>query len=129
MEENDVLTVAEFRRLFPAFGDGEAVPDGAIEYRFLLASEQCGRTRWGKLWKHGCYLYTAHFLAVSMAEATNGQGSGSGGQVASMSADGLSVSFDNATSSEMGAGFFNATSYGKEFYRLRRIFGAGGVQL
>ncbi len=127
--ENEDLSVSEFRHLFPAFGDGETIPESVIAYRLLLATEQCGRTRWGKLWKHGCYLYTAHFLAVSMAEATNGQGAGSGGQVSSMSADGLSVSFDTSTSAEQGAGFFNATSYGREFWRLRRAFGAGGLQL
>lgn len=123
------LSIERFRLLFPRFADAEAFSDLTIEAYLETAGFLCGKDRWGDLWERGCFLFVAHQLAVSQAEAQNGAQAGSGGLVSSMSADGLSVSLDTATSAENGAGFFNATSYGREYWHLRRMVGAGGIQL
>jgi hypothetical protein len=49
--------------------------------------------------------------------------------VASKSVDGASISYDNATTAQEGAGFWNASIYGRELYQLMQLFGAGARQI
>ena len=57
------------------------------------------------------------------------QSAGGTGIVSSKSVDGASVSFDTSTGAEQGAGFWNQTAYGREYWQLIQMMGAGGVQI
>ncbi|MBX9696911.1 MAG: DUF4054 domain-containing protein [Alphaproteobacteria bacterium] len=47
----------------------------------------------------------------------------------SKSVGGVSVGYDSTAQSEKDAGWWNRTTYGQQFIRLVRIFGAGAIQL
>jgi hypothetical protein len=51
------------------------------------------------------------------------------GIVAGKSAGDVSISYDTGSVLEMNAGHWNYTIYGKRFYRLTQIIGAGPVQV
>lgn len=118
-----IVTVEEFREAFPAFTE-EEFPQAAVHVRLLLAEKFFDKKIWPDedVRKHVAGLYAAHYLTVTK------EGSALGA-VSSKSVDGVSVSYDTGSSSEAGAGFWNATPYGRELYKLFRIFGAGAVQL
>ena len=120
------LKPSDFRAVYPQFADEERYPDAAIQYRLTVAEQQVGVSRWGDMYVHGVFLQVAHHLTIASAVAS---GNRTGGVVASKSGDGLSVSYDNTSSSETGAGFWNSTAYGREYWRLVRIYGMGAVQL
>ena len=119
------LTPDEFRTLFPEF-DAEQFPDARLSIRLDAANHFFASDRWGELRTYAMGLYAAHFLSIA-----GGTGGGAGsttagtGIVASKSVDGASVSYDNSTASEQGAGFWNASRYGRELYQLIRLYGAG----
>lgn len=74
------------------------------------------------------HLLTLEYLAQKQAAA----GAPSGlqtGAVAGKTVGPISISFDNAISSLEGAAEYNLTIYGKMFYRMMMMFGAGPTQL
>lgn len=128
-----ILTVQQFRELFPSFNEDQ-YPDLAVESRIELAELFFSK----KIWKpekvriHAVGLYTAHYLAAYGSASSGGSGKTAGsamGVVSSKSVDGASISYDTGSTVEQGAGFWNSTPYGRELYQLMRVFGAGAVQL
>ena len=115
------LTPDEFRALFPEF-DAEQFPDARLSIRLEAANHFFASDRWGELRKYAMGLYAAHFLSIAGGAGSTTAGTGI---VASKSVDGASVSYDNSTASEQGAGFWNASRYGRELYQLIRLYGAG----
>lgn len=127
------LTVESFRDAFPAFTTA-LYPDAAVASRLALAARFFSAPMWDDpdVRKHVMGLYTAHHLEVLGSKASGGGGSGGGasaGLVSSKSVDGASVSFDTATGSWDGAGFWNLTPYGRELWYLMQVYGAGAIQL
>lgn len=118
------ISVPEFRSRYPAFR-ADVYPDSQVTIRLKLAERFFGG--WcldDDVRAHMTCLYVAHYLAAQAAGASGGLGIVSGKSV-----DGASVSYDTATASEQGAGFWNLTAYGRELYQLMRVFGAGAVQI
>lgn len=79
-------------------------------------------------------LLVAHLLTLEyMAQKQAASGAPSGtqtGVVAGKTVGPISISFDNAiTSLNDGAAEYNLTIYGKMFYRMMMMFGAGPTQL
>lgn len=130
------MTVERFREIFPVFAS-ELYPDGAVAFRLDLADAFFSPALWKPdgVREHVMALYTAHYLAAFGSSAVGGSGKGAAGQatgmgiVSSKSVDGASVSYDTSSTTEEGAGFWNATPYGRELYQLMRVFGAGAIQL
>ncbi|WP_066922895.1 DUF4054 domain-containing protein [Methylobacterium sp. CCH5-D2] len=120
-----------FRALFTEFGDAAIYPDAAIDFWLKQASLQLDPGRWAELLDQGLALYTAHKLVSGRASAKAAAkgGAASVGVVASKSIDKLSVSYDTGAGTIAGAGNWNTTPYGVQFYQLMRMFGAGGAQL
>lgn len=117
------ISVSEFRSRYPNF-TVESYPDAAVSIRLKLAEKFF--EGWDEdVWEHVVCLYVAHYLSShgSSSSAT------AMGIVSGKSVDGASVSYDTGTTAEQGAGFWNATTYGRELYQLMRIFGAGAVQI
>lgn len=129
------LTLEEFLDRFPEFSDKNEYPLSKIEYRLKMAVKFCSNIPFydEDTKKHVQGLHVAHFLAAGGPASASGSGAapgaGSLGVVTGKSVDGASVSYDSTTAAEEGAGFWNATAYGREFWQLMQMFGAGGIQL
>ena len=119
-----MLTVNEFRMRNPSFVD-EKFTEEQVRLRLTLADRFLSESIWSDvvIRDHAIELYAAHFLTMSEREASDA------GLVSSMSADGVSVSYDTTTAAEASAGMWNETVYGRELWSLMRVFGAGAVQL
>lgn len=122
--------LATFREHFPEFS---ATPDGRVSFWLGIAPKLLNAERWDELLDHGIELFVAHHLAIDNANqraAQNGGGVGqNSGPVASKTVDKVSVSYDTGAATLEGAGHWNLTTYGTQFYALFRMMGAGGIQL
>ena len=88
---------------------------------------------WCDLLDTGTEFFIAHNLAMDARNALSASKGGVPGQatgiVASKSVGGVSVSYDTGSGSMAGAGQYNLTTYGQQYYALEQIVGAGGIQL
>lgn len=123
------VTPTTLRALFPEFASTTAYPDASITSWLAVAALQLDPGRWGTLLDFGTTLYACHRIALAARNAKIAQFGGNPGQasgpVSSKSVDKVSESFDTASASEEGAGFWNLTTYGQEYIRLARQVGAG----
>ena len=128
-----MLDVLKFRTDFPEFSDITAFPDAQINFWLSLSEKMLNGSRWGDFLDYGRELFTAHNLALqseSIISSKEGAIPGaSTGVTTSESVDKVSVSYDQNAGLEPGAGHWNLTVYGKQFIRLSRMVGAGGIQL
>ena len=127
------VTNAQFRGDFPEFADTTGYPDAQVNFYLNLAQTRLDATRWSDLWTYGVELYTAHSLALAKMRAATTLGGGAPGAttgvVSSKSVGGVSKSMDLGIVTIEGAGTYNLTSYGSEYYQLMLLIGIGGVQL
>mgnify|MGYP002144695498 CR=1 FL=1 len=83
--------------------------------------------------RFGVGLWVAHHLVIAtknqQAVDFGGQPGQSAGAMTSKSAGGVSAGYDFASVKEEGAGFWNETSYGRQFYRLSQMMGAGPIHV
>lgn len=81
----------------------------------------------------GVNLYVAHELAVNAQNAKIAKAGGTpgtmGGVPNTKTVGSATVGYDSQATSEKDAGYWNLSTYGKQFIRLARIFGAGAIQL
>lgn len=133
-------TTSDFRATFPAFGDRQGYPDAMIQIWLNLAggtatqAASLDASRWQQFWPLGVMLFAAHFIVLNkrdeqVAEAGGVPGNATSGPTASKSVGAASISFDVNSTTEQNAGFWNLTTYGRQFYRLSRMAGMGGVQV
>ena len=130
-------TVQGFRDAFPYF-TVEMFPDSRVEFQLSLARQRLGQEKWGDWWENGCYLFTAHFLTLERvanldASGTGGMSAAAGAVVSSSkSVGGVSKSEGRAGAAATGdiqAGQWNDTIYGRQYWDLLRIVGAGGLHV
>lgn len=126
-------TIAQFRGDFPEFADTAAYPNSQVQMYLNLAELRLDQARWDALWQYGVELYTAHSLALAKqraaAIAAGGVPGGTAGVVTSESVGGVSYSSDVSIVTTPGAGTYNLTSYGSEYWQLVLQIGIGGIQL
>lgn len=128
------VTPSSFRAQFVGYADSSVYPDPMIQAWLVLSVQFVSPDRWGsELVDYGQSLWTAHHLTLQAADAKvaaiGGIAGGGGGILSSKSGGGLSASYDVASVTEQGGGFWNQTSSGREFYRLSQMIGAGPVQI
>jgi len=127
------FTVPGFRSAFPEFASTEKYPDAVILGWAQVATLQVDCRRWKGMTATGINLYVAHEItleAQSIAAAKiDGTPGGQTGVVNTKTVGSVTVGYDTQGATEKDAGYWNLTAYGKQFYRLVRIFGAGVVQL
>lgn len=128
------FTLDDFRAAFPEFGDSSAYPDAMIAaWKAVAERTVANEDRWGELLDFGRQLALAHYLVQArqnVAASFSDKAPGSPQQVAASKTVGsVSVTFDPASTATEDGGHWNATSYGRQFLDLRRLFGAGGLQL
>lgn len=127
-------SVSDFRTAFPQFADTSKFPDPQVTFRLNLAdillSEKVTGT---EMFPYFAELFVAHYMVLWAADsrsmAVGGAGGSTNGVQASKSVDKVSVSYDNGSTLNPDAGFWNNSRYGAEFWQLIMMFGAGGRQL
>lgn len=127
------MDIAEFRDQFPEFADDTVYTDGLIEFWSGIAETFVRKPVWCNSWMFGVKLYTAHEITLAVqnvqSSATGSTPGQQGGVANSKAVGAVNVAYDASTMSEKDAGFWNLTTYGKQFIRLARMFGAGAIQL
>lgn len=127
------FTIATFRSAFTEFQDTSKYPDAMIDVWSALAIEQVNPCRWKSQTDLGVMLYTAHecvLASQNAATANNGGAPGAqSGPANSKTVGTVTVAYDTQQTAEKNAGYWNLTTYGKQFFNLTRKFGAGSVQL
>lgn len=127
------MVIATFRANFPEFASTSVYPDAQITFWATLAEAQVVRNVWCDLWSTGVQLYVAHEITLAaqnvQAAAAGGSPGQSGGIANSKAVGAVNVAYDAATQTEKDAGWWNRTTYGQQFIRLARLFGAGAIQL
>lgn len=122
-----------FRTNFPEFADAVKYPTPMLTFWAGLAERQVPSCIWKDCWIQGVSLYLAHVITIEAqnqrAAASGGVPGTSGGIANSKTVGSVTVGYDTISSAEADAGWWNLTNYGKQFYRLVRIFGAGCIQL
>ncbi len=127
------MDIAQFRLNFPEFASTTAYPDAQVTFWATLAEKQVVQSIWCNTYSYGVQLYVAHELVLArqsfLAAQTGGVPGQSGGIANNKTVGSVSVGYDSTVQSEKDAGWWNMTNYGKQFYRLVQIFGAGCIQL
>lgn len=127
------MDTAQFRTNFPEFADIARYPDGQLNFWATIAEAQVNECRWGTMKPNGVFLYVAHEITLAAqnakAAAVGGVPGQQSGPVNTKTVGSVSVGYDTTAAVEKDAGWWNLTSYGKQFIRLARMFGAGPVQL
>lgn len=125
--------VGAFRTSFPEFASAVAYPDPMIDMWAGLAERQVRLCIWKDSTTLGRSLYVAHQIALAAQDVKAAQIGGSPGATAGIAnaktVGSVTVGYDAASTTEEDAGWWNQTTYGKNFIRLARIFGAGAIQL
>jgi len=128
-----VFDIAKFRVNFPEFNSAEQYSNETITFWGGLGELLVRSSIWKDAWNQGMSLYVAHQLVLAhqntQAAAVGGSPGQQGGIANSKTVGSVTVSYDSTTSNETDAGFWNLTTYGKQFFRLTQIFGAGCIQL
>lgn len=127
------MDVSAFRKEFPEFGDTTVYPTPQIDFWATLAEQQVLACVWKNSRDTGIKLYVAHEITLAAQSAKSAKFGGvpgtQGGIANTKTVGSATVGYDAATTTEKDAGYWNLTTYGKQFIRLARIFGAGALQL
>lgn len=117
------MDIALFRQHFPEFGDIVAYPDASLNFWAGIGEARLPVERWGNLYNHGLELFVAHNITLAAAGTAAG-----GGVTSSKSVGSVSVSYDTGAVAAAGASHYNQTVYGRRFWELARMRGAGVLQ-
>lgn len=134
-----MMDATGFREAFPQF-TAELFPDGRVQFWLTLAGKAMDRDRWDELYDEGVCLYTAHHLTLEAAAGRAKDGTGgmdaAAGPVTSQTKTVGSVSKSESRagaaasgSANLNAGHWNDTTYGKMWWQLAQIVGAGGLHV
>jgi hypothetical protein len=127
------FVVSDFRKAYPEFNDLGKYPDGLITGWATVATAMVNSCFWRSMTALGINLYVAHEITLEVqsqaAANVGGTPGGQSGPVNSKMVGSVTVSYDTAQAVEKDAGHWGLTVYGKQFLRLARTFGAGGIQL
>jgi len=138
----DCSDPATFRSHFPEFADTTVYPDTQVQWYLNLGGAMARQSRWCDLRQMGCELVCAHFLAlrhyallktipsgmvdgVSIPTSVPGLASG---LMQSKSVSKVSVSYNVDVTAIEGAGPWNYTVYGQQYYWWLNIIGAPGFE-
>ena len=132
-----MLTVQGFRESFPQFTE-ELFAEGRVQFYLTLAKKQLDMCRWDELWLEGCFLHAAHHLTLEREankskDGTGGINAAAGAVISTSKAvGGVSKSESRAgaaATANLNAGHWNDTIYGKQYWQLAQLVGAGGLQV
>jgi hypothetical protein len=120
-----------FRQHFPSFVSA-TYPDSQVQFWLDVGSVMCNPGVWGAAQQQGAELICAHFLALGQMAAQGGSAGGvpgmASGLVTNKSVSKVSVGRDVNVTAMEGAGPFNYTTYGQQYYYLMLLAGTGGYE-
>lgn len=124
---------AAFRSEFPEFSSTTVYPDAQLDFWAGVAESMVREVVWKGMFATGVKLYVAHEITLAAQNKKTSTAGGApgtfGGVPTNKTVGSASIGFDASTTTEKDAGWWNLTTYGKQYIRLARIFGAGCVQL
>ena len=127
------MNIDTFRIMYPEFNDVAQYPTAMIMFWSAVAEMTLSSDRWGEMYDHGMSLFVAHHISIAAANKATSASGGTPGQslgvVQSKSVGSVSVSYDTSSSTEMNAGHWNQTIYGRQYIRLARRLGPVLYQL
>lgn len=127
------MDIPAFRTAFPEFQSTVTYPTEMITFWASIAELQVLPQVWRNMVTQGRELYVAHEITLAAQNVKSAAAGGvpgtSGGVPNTKTVGSVSVGYDSQSTSEKDAGYWNLTNYGKQFYRLAMMFGAGAVQL
>ena len=127
------MDAATFRTLYPEFASTSAYPDVVVTRWLGIAARRLTANRWADMLDDGIGLFTAHQLTMARRAALDVQKGSipgtSAGVVSAKAVDKVSMSYDTGAATIDGAGFYNLSAYGTQFWQLARMIGIGGAQL
>lgn len=124
------MDIATFRAALPEFADTTKYPDALISFWLQIAVNRLNPSIWGSSLNLGLLWLTAHLVALAKRNETSGSGAGIPGSASVMSMKQLGpgqIGYNTTLGAIPGAGAYNLTSYGIEYYTLLRIVGFRGV--
>lgn len=130
---NPWVTVAQFRTDFPEFTAAN-FPDATVQRWLDVGGAMVRPERWQDMSPLGSELICAHMLTLFTmtgpgAAGGGGQGGGlASGIVNSKSVSKVSIGYDTSSTAMEGAGPWNYTKYGEQFYWLMLMAGTGGYE-
>lgn len=129
----DPVTLGGFRAQLAAFADSTTFPDADVEFYLRIANGTVNADRWGDLYASGVCLLVAHYITLAAVNNHTNEMGGIGGlragPIASESGDKVSVSFATNAVTDPKAGDFNATTWGRQYWNLAMLMGAGPLQV
>lgn len=132
-KNSNLPTVQQFRTDFPEFANETSYPSASITFYLGQADNLMSQDVMGDQFVYLVELFTAHYTELRgraiKAAAIGGVNSSGGGVMTSKSVDKVSASYDVSGIINPDAGFWNNTSYGREFFWWWEMYGMGGVQL
>lgn len=127
------MVIADFRAEFPEFSSTVNYPDAQLNFYAGIAETLCLESVWTTMLPYAVKLYVAHEITLayqSLKTSNQGGVPGQNSGIANNKTVGsVSVGYDASQVAEKDAGWWNLTNYGRQFYRLAQMFGAGCVQL
>lgn len=126
------MLYADFIAIFPEFANVPTYPVARVNFWLSVAVNQINTDRWGALSNQGQALLTAHYLTIDLQNQTLLPGQQIGevsGLETAKAVDGVSASMDVNAITIAGAGLYNKTVYGIQYWQLAQTMGAGGFQL
>jgi membrane protease subunit (stomatin/prohibitin family) len=128
------MDINDFRASFVEFSNVATYPNLLITNWSTLAEQITSAAVYGTTYDWAVQLCTAHCLSLAGTNAATGAAGGApgggGGVVSSKSVGDVSVSYDTTIGmAPASASQWNATTYGRQYWDLSRLFGAGCVQL
>jgi Protein of unknown function (DUF4054) len=127
------VTPATFRGQFPEFSDPLVYTDSQINFWAGLAVTFINADRLSDIVDYAIALFVAHHMSIGArdqaAAAVGGQPGEIVGPKTAKSVDKVSASYDTASITLEGGGFWNSTAYGVRLLQLARMYGAGGIQI
>lgn len=120
------MTVDEFLAIFPEFDDPVKYPTSRIQLYLTLAATRVGECAWGDTYDLGIALFTAHYLATF---GNAGVGGVTIGEVSSKKVGDVQVGYATTSNRDSGAGWWNGTIYGQQWWDLFSRCGGWVTQL
>jgi hypothetical protein len=121
------ITPEFFRLLIPAMGDPTKFSDALIQTWINMCPINC--CVWGTRFQLGQALWTAHEIAKLGPGGLAMNSTGGIGVISSKGVGPVSVSYDNHIGEEPGAGQYNLTIYGRQFWSMLRLLPIGPIQI
>lgn len=127
------MNIVQFRKDLPEFSDTARYTDEVITFWATIAETMVVAKRWKTMTDTGVKLYVAHEITLAANNIKTGSIGGTPGSspgiATSKTVGSVTVAYDANVGAEKDAGWWNLTTYGKQFIRLAKILGAGAIQL